>query len=83
MVSVPMQSDIYQGVELCHVAGVVINYFRPRWELFLGALHTSLVTGVKFNQTEVNNQIFNVELIFTLDKTIFSHLPKGGCGRNS
>nr|CAD7462939.1 unnamed protein product [Timema tahoe] len=58
-------------------AGVVINYFRPRWELFLGALHTSLVTGVEFNQTEVNNQIFNVELRFTLDQTIFPHLPKG------
>nr|CAD7395907.1 unnamed protein product [Timema cristinae] len=58
-------------------AGVVINYFRPRWELFLGALNTSLVTGVKFNQTEVNNQLFNVELMFTLDKTIFPHLPKG------
>nr|CAD7426837.1 unnamed protein product [Timema monikensis] len=76
-------SDIYQGVELCLVAGVVTNYFRPRWELFLGALNTSLVTGVKFNQTEVNNQLFNVELMFTLDKTIFPHLPKGECGRNS
>nr|CAD7441223.1 unnamed protein product [Timema bartmani] len=77
MVLVLMKSAIYQGVELCLVAGVVINYFRPRWELFLGALHTSLVTGVEFNQTEVNNQIFNVELRFTLDQTIFPHLPKG------
>lgn len=59
-------------------AGVVSHYFLPRWNLFLNALNTSLVTGTPFNQTNTTQRIFaEVEELFVLDTTAFPSSAEG------
>jgi hypothetical protein len=59
--------------------GVVANYFKPRWQLFISSLISSLEAGQKeFDQNTFNQQVFsNVEVPFTLDKTKFLTEPIG------
>ncbi|PNF41381.1 hypothetical protein B7P43_G14430, partial [Cryptotermes secundus] len=59
-------------------AGVVSHYFLPRWNLFLNALNTSLVTGTPFDQARTTQWIFTeVEELFVLDTTTFPTSPEG------
>jgi hypothetical protein len=62
---------------------VVANYFKPRWQLFISSLISSLEAGQKeFDQNTFNQQVFaNVEVPFTLDKTKFLTEPKGAINR--
>lgn len=61
------------------ILGVVANYFKPRWQLFISSLIATLETGQKdFDQDTFNQQVFDsVEVPFTLDKTKFLTEPKG------
>ncbi|KAH0956765.1 hypothetical protein HN011_009096 [Eciton burchellii] len=53
-------------------SGVVADYFKPRWELFLKALEKSLVQRTKLNITEINDRIFReVEQPFTLSTKVY------------
>lgn len=59
-------------------SGVIADYFKPRWELFLKALEKSLVQGTKFNITEINNRIFHeVEQPFTFSTKLYPIETKG------
>lgn len=57
---------------------MVSHYFLPRWNLFLNALNTSLVTGTPFDQARTTQRIFTeVEELFVLDTTAFPTSPEG------
>ncbi|XP_015593025.1 alpha-N-acetylglucosaminidase [Cephus cinctus] len=59
-------------------SGVVADYFKPRWAVFLKALEDSLSSGKKFNATEVNKRIFDtVEQPFTFSRKIYLDEPQG------
>ncbi|KAL6432098.1 hypothetical protein ACFW04_006666 [Cataglyphis niger] len=59
-------------------SGVMADYFKPRWELFLNALEKSLVQRTKLNTTEINNRIFHeVEQPFTFSTKLYPVEPKG------
>lgn len=59
-------------------SGVVEDYFKPRWKLFLETLYTSLKEGIKFNQTDCNLRMFNqVEQPFTLSNKTYSSESMG------
>lgn len=53
-------------------SGIVADYFKPRWAIFLNELETSLTTGTRMNTTKMNEQIFeNVEEAFTFSRKIY------------
>lgn len=59
-------------------SGVMADYFKPRWELFLNALEKSLIQGTKLNTTEINNRIFQeVERPFTFSTKLYPVESKG------
>ncbi|XP_043464932.1 alpha-N-acetylglucosaminidase [Leptopilina heterotoma] len=54
-------------------SGIIEDYFKPRWKLFLETLYTSLNEGINFNQTDCNLRMFNqVEQPFTLSNKTYS-----------
>ncbi|XP_012534782.1 alpha-N-acetylglucosaminidase isoform X2 [Monomorium pharaonis] len=59
-------------------SGVIADYFKPRWELFLKALDKSLIERTKLNITEINDRIFReVEQPFTFSTKLYPTEPKG------
>ncbi|XP_057318664.1 alpha-N-acetylglucosaminidase [Microplitis mediator] len=59
-------------------AGVIVDYFKPRWVIFLEALHESIETERKLNQTEINQKFFEqVEKPFTLSNKYYPVDPQG------
>lgn len=59
-------------------SGVIVDYFKPRWKIFLDALDDTLSRKIKFNVTEINEKIFReVEEPFTKSNKIYSNEPKG------
>lgn len=53
-------------------SGVMADYFKPRWELFLKALEKSLVQNTRLNLTEINDRLFRqVEQPFTFSTKIY------------
>ncbi|OAD53228.1 Alpha-N-acetylglucosaminidase, partial [Eufriesea mexicana] len=53
-------------------SGVVADYFKPRWALFLDSLVNSVATGIKMNITNVNLEIFQkVEQPFTVSRKVY------------
>lgn len=59
-------------------SGIIEDYFKPRWKLFLQELYTSLNEGINFNQTNCNLRMFNkVEQPFTFSNKTYSSEPKG------
>lgn len=59
-------------------SGIVVDYFKPRWAIFLNELETSLTTGKRVNMTKINEQIFeNVEKAFTFSRKIYSTKATG------
>lgn len=59
-------------------SGVIVDYFKPRWKIFLDALDDTLSKKIKFNVTEINEKIFReVEEPFTKSNKIYSNQPKG------
>lgn len=59
-------------------SGVVADYFKPRWALFLTTLEKSLVQGTKLNISEINDRIFHeVEQSFTFSTKLYPTEVKG------
>lgn len=59
-------------------SGVVADYFKPRWELFLKALEKSLIERTNLNTTEINDRIFReVEQPFTFSTKLYPTEAKG------
>lgn len=59
-------------------SGVIVDYFKPRWDIFLKALYESIETEQKLNQTEINQIIFEqVEKPFTLSNKYYPVNPQG------
>lgn len=53
-------------------SGVIADYFKPRWALFLDSLVNSAAKGIKMNITNVNLEIFQkVEQPFTLSRKVY------------
>lgn len=70
------------AIDLSHVrfftlklilSGVVIDFFKPRWELFINEMYDSLKTGIRFNEKAVQNRILNeIETPFTQSNKNYS-----------
>jgi len=59
-------------------SGLVSNYYKPRWVLFISHLNDSLATGKPFNKTEFNLDVLNnVEIPFTRSSRIFTRNAPG------
>ena len=59
-------------------SGIVSDYFKPRWAVFLNELSTSLTKGTKLNVTKINEQIFQeIEKPFTLSTKVYPTNPTG------
>ncbi|XP_011306418.1 alpha-N-acetylglucosaminidase [Fopius arisanus] len=59
-------------------SGVVLDYFKPRWVIFVEALDDSLAHGKKFNSTLINQRMFDeVEKPFTFARKYYSRESKG------
>lgn len=59
-------------------SGVIADYFKPRWALFLRALEESLIQKTKLNVTEINDRIFReVEQPFTFSTKLYPVEAKG------
>jgi alpha-N-acetylglucosaminidase len=59
-------------------AGVVADYFKPRWELFIAELKSALDSGASFNQSAFAIDVFtSVEKPFTLSTKLYSSVPEG------
>lgn len=59
-------------------AGMVADYYRPRWEIFMRSLNASLVDSVPFNATRTKEDIFRkVEKPFGLDRKVYRTSPTG------
>lgn len=59
-------------------SGVVADYFKPRWALFLQALEKALIQKVRFNVTEIDRKMFlQVERPFTFSRTLYPVEAKG------
>ncbi|CAK8689619.1 alpha-N-acetylglucosaminidase-like [Clavelina lepadiformis] len=60
-----------------HWASLTLNYYWPRWAMFIYHLEQALVYDVAFNSTAYNSNVFrNIEEPFTKDKTVFPTVPK-------
>ncbi|XP_023409478.1 alpha-N-acetylglucosaminidase isoform X3 [Loxodonta africana] len=49
------------------LAGLVSDYYTPRWQLFVGALVESLVQDVPFQQRQFDENVFQLEQAFVLN----------------
>lgn len=59
-------------------AGVVADYFKPRWEVFIRELEIALQEGRPFNKTTYETTVFSaVEEPFTYSTKLYSDLPLG------
>nr|XP_033332783.1 alpha-N-acetylglucosaminidase [Megalopta genalis] len=59
-------------------AGVVADYFKPRWAIFLESLDDVLAKGERLNITKINERIFReVEKPFTFSRKIYPTVPRG------
>lgn len=59
-------------------SGIVIDYYFPRWSLFLDYLNKSLISGTRFNQHTFDKDVFNnIEKPFTFMKKLYPLCPKG------
>ncbi|XP_033348225.1 alpha-N-acetylglucosaminidase [Bombus vosnesenskii] len=61
-------------------SGIVSDYFKPRWAIFLDGLTTSLTKRTSLNITRINERIFKeVEKPFTLSRKIYPTNATGDC----
>ncbi|KAJ8681692.1 hypothetical protein QAD02_017484 [Eretmocerus hayati] len=60
-------------------SGVVRDYFKPRWALFLGELEAALTQNRPLDSQRVRKRVFNeVELPFSYSRKLYSVEPRGG-----
>lgn len=61
-------------------SGVVADYFKPRWEIYLKELQESVRRRTAVPTTKLKRRIFNeVELPFSYSKKSYPTKPKGVC----
>ncbi|KOC65302.1 Alpha-N-acetylglucosaminidase, partial [Habropoda laboriosa] len=59
-------------------SGVVADYFKPRWTIFLDGLTTTLTNGTKLDINKINKSIFlKVEKPFTFSRKIYPTVETG------
>ena len=59
-------------------SGVVSDYFKPRWAVFLNELDVSLTKGTRLDVTKINEQMFQeIEKPFTLSTKAYPTNPTG------
>uniref|UniRef100_A0A8C5Q036 Alpha-N-acetylglucosaminidase n=1 Tax=Leptobrachium leishanense TaxID=445787 RepID=A0A8C5Q036_9ANUR len=59
------------------LGGLVADYYKERWTLFLWNLIESLSTGVPFNEIKFNQVVFGVEEGFIFNEKVYSSSPTG------
>jgi alpha-N-acetylglucosaminidase len=59
------------------LSGLVADYYKPRWGLFLQTLVDSLAQGVPFQQHQFDEKVFQVEQAFVLSKKRYPIYPQG------
>ncbi|CAH2302018.1 alpha-N-acetylglucosaminidase [Pelobates cultripes] len=57
--------------------GLIQDYYKERWTLFLWFLIESLNTGIPISDLKYNEAVFMVEKEFIYNKKIYSSSPKG------
>lgn len=59
-------------------SGIVLDVFKPRWEIFLNELEHCLKSGAKFDENLVRKRMFSlVEEPFVVDDKIYSVVGEG------
>lgn len=59
------------------LAGLVADYYQPRWCLFLGTLAHSLARGIPFQQHQFEKNVFPLEQAFINNKKRYPIQPQG------
>lgn len=59
------------------LAGLVAQYYSPRWQLFLEVLADSLARGVPFQQRMFDKLVFQLEQAFVLSARRYPTQPQG------
>lgn len=59
------------------LAGLVADYYQPRWGLFVETLAQSLAKGVPFQQHEFEKNVFPLEQAFVTNKKRYPSQPQG------
>ncbi|XP_040851719.1 alpha-N-acetylglucosaminidase-like [Ochotona curzoniae] len=59
------------------LAGLVADYYTPRWHLFMEALVKSLAQGTPFQQRAFDKLVFQAELAFVLGSQQYPTMPQG------
>uniref|UniRef100_A0A8C5LA06 Alpha-N-acetylglucosaminidase n=1 Tax=Jaculus jaculus TaxID=51337 RepID=A0A8C5LA06_JACJA len=59
------------------LAGLVADYYQPRWCLFLEVLAHSLAQGIPFQQHQFDKNVFPLEQAFVLGKRRYPSQPQG------
>ncbi|XP_056649230.1 alpha-N-acetylglucosaminidase isoform X2 [Diorhabda sublineata] len=63
-------------------SGIVASFFKPRWNIFITSMNSSLVNDVPFNEQDVKYEMFkNAEEPFTFDRTVYPVEPIGNPAR--
>ncbi|XP_050508396.1 alpha-N-acetylglucosaminidase isoform X2 [Diabrotica virgifera virgifera] len=59
-------------------SGIVANYYKPRWEIFINRMNYSLLHNTWFSETAARREMFRkAEEPFTFDRTVFPVEPTG------
>lgn len=59
------------------LAGLVADYYQPRWGLFMETLAHSLASGVPFQQRKFEKDVFPLEQAFVINKKRYPSQPQG------
>lgn len=59
------------------LAGLVADYYTPRWRLFMEMLVESLVQGIPFQQHQFDQNVFQLEQTFVLGTRRYPSQPQG------
>lgn len=59
------------------LAGLVADYYTPRWRLFMETLVESLVQGTPFQKDRFDQKVFQLEQAFVLGTQSYPSQPKG------
>lgn len=59
------------------LAGLVSDYYTPRWRLFMETLVENLVQGTPFQQRQFDQKVFQLEQAFVLGTQNYTSQPQG------
>ncbi|GAB6023822.1 hypothetical protein CHUAL_008565 [Chamberlinius hualienensis] len=59
-------------------SGIVRDYYKPRWTLFVAQVSSAMQSGTTFSDTQYQEDVFNqIESPFTFDTTVYPVEPNG------